>query len=46
MTIEERKERVLAKIAEVQAEGQAEADALRQQLAAMDTAYAEGGQSV
>lgn len=46
MTIEERKERILAKIAEVQAEGQAEADALRQKLAELDTAYAEGVQSV
>lgn len=46
MTIEERKEHILAKIAEVQADGQAEADALRQQLAELDTAYAEGVQSV
>ena len=46
MTIEERKERILAKIAEVQADGQAEADALRQQLAELDEAYAEGVQSV
>lgn len=46
MTIEERKERILAKIAEVQADGQAEADALRHQLAELDTAYAEGVQSV
>lgn len=46
MTIEERKERILAKIAEVQAEGQAEAEALRQQLSELDTAYAEGVQSV
>lgn len=46
MTIEERKQRILDKIADIQAEGQAEAEALRQQLAELDTAYAEGVQSV
>lgn len=46
MTVEERKNRILAKIAEMQAEGPAEADALRQQLSELDTAYAEGVQSV
>ena len=46
MTVEERKNRILEKISEIQAEGQAEADALRQQLAELDTAYAEGVQSV
>lgn len=46
MTIEERKQRILDKIADMQAEGQEEADALRQQLSELDTAYAEGVQSV
>lgn len=46
MTIEERKQRILDKIADIQEEGQAEADTLRQQLAELDTAYAEGVQSV
>ena len=46
MTVEERKNRILAKIAEMQAEGQEEAAALRQQLSELDTAYAEGVQSV
>lgn len=46
MTIEERKQRILDKIVEIKSEGQAEADALRQQFAELDTAYAEGVQSV
>lgn len=46
MTIEERKQRILDKIADIQAEEQAEAEALRQQLSELDTAYAEGVQSV
>lgn len=46
MTIEERKQRILDKIADMQAGGQEEAAALRQQLAELDTAYAEGVQSV
>ena len=46
MTVEERKNRILAKIAEMQAEGQEEAAALRQQVAELDEAYAEGVQSV
>lgn len=46
MTVEERKNRILEKIVEIKSEGQAEADALRKQLAELDTAYAEGVQSV
>ena len=50
MTIEERKNRILAKIVEMQAEGQAEGQeevaALRKQVAELDAAYAEGVQSV
>ena len=46
MTVEERKNRILEKIVEIKSEVQAEADALRQQLAELDTAYAEGVQSV
>lgn len=46
MTVEERKNRILEKIVEIKSEGQAEADALRQQLSELDAAYAEGVQSV
>lgn len=46
MTVEERKNRILEKISEIQADGQAEAESLRQQLAELDAAYAEGVQSV
>lgn len=46
MTIAERKQRILDKIAQMQAEGQEKADALMEQLAELDAAYAEGVQSV
>ena len=46
MTVEERINRILEKIVEIKSGGQAEADALRQQLDELDTAYAEGVQSV
>lgn len=46
MTVEERKNRILEKISEIKSEGQAGAEALRQQLSELDTAYAEGVQSV